>query len=176
LGGRSFTLGALAILLQPARKRAFCASFFPVLAEAADLAVTRRSFLNPEFGLIIAASLSQLFPERGDALELLEHLVETVVSNPQNLAVERVALVLRNWLDKRDLPLSQLIDEGWLTQEVVRPLPSDADIFLHRDEATAALTRVIHSGPAQASAEDLRSLDQLICLEASELLEQWVYA
>ena len=172
-GGRSFTLGTLASLLQPGLLNPLDDTFIDILTKASELAVAERSFLNPEFGLIISASLSQRFPTRTDLPEHLEYLATSVIHSPQNLTVENVAHSMLEWLDHRTEPLDQKISRHWLAHQVIRPLPADADIFLHIEDAEESVKQILEFGLEGVSPKDLILTDQLIRLRSSELIGKW---
>jgi hypothetical protein len=172
-GGRSFTLGALASLLRPSLNLPFDPAFIDQLEQVAALAVRRRTYLNPEFGLLIAASLSERFPDRASPRLLLSNLVGEVEQHPQNERVQRVAHRLNLWLpQRRNVPLEGIFDCAWLERQVVRPLDRTSPIFSQPREAERAAARVAEHGLIGASAEELRLSDEMVRLKTSDLLQR----
>ena len=173
-GGRSFTLGALSSLLYPKITNKFDPAFISTLTRAATRAIEQRTFVNPEFGLLIAASLVQHFPERNDLPGLVEHLVKMVAANPQNLQVESIARRLHDWLDRRWVPIEGLFPVGWLTDQVIRPIEQDAEVFLDLEAADNAVNHILKNGVMGATPEELNLIDQLTRLKAVDQLSKWL--
>src|SRR5580692_1493040 len=172
-GGLSFTLGALTALLRTRRQLPTHSSFIPHLADAATRAITSRTFITPEFGLLIAAALHDRFPSHPDVSGLVEHLVLRV-DQPQNSTVALVANRINRIGYASGRPLSSYFSDIWLAEQIKRPLYRDADIFLDRAEADAAAARAVKAGVASADPKDLDLADQLIRLKASILLDDWI--
>jgi hypothetical protein len=170
MGGRSFTLGALANLLRPGLKMPLDRSFVTDLSDAAERAMTKGTFLNPEFGLVIAASLCERFGEASD-WDLLEYLVS--LRSP-NGTVSLISSRLRRWLEDRHSPLQRVIKPEWLVAQVVRDLPVNAEIFLKMDEVEAVAALVPSRPPSLVSAEELDAYDQVVRRDASALLDDWL--
>lgn len=170
-GGRSFALGALASLLRPSLNIPFDSTYISELETAALLAIHRRTFLNPEFGLLIAAALCERFPKRRSVRRLVDELIIQVIDDPQNVCVKHVAVQMREWLPQRNsVPLETAFNWSWLEQQVVRPLPRNTPIFLRRAEAELAVHRLDH-GLLGTSAREQYLADQMIRLDASRLLQ-----
>ena len=117
---------------------------------------------------------AERFPHGSDVADLLQHLAQEVLADPQNLTIESVARWLLKWLNSKDVPLDKAIPGDWLALQVLRPLPSDAEVFLRRDEAEGAVMRAVENGVEGVTPEVLDLSDQLIRLRASQLLDEWV--
>lgn len=173
LGGRSFTLGALVALLQPSAQARVGHDSIPILVNAAELAIDRRSFLNPEFGLIILAELSDRFRDVSLPREALSELTQRVRRDPQNRRVLRVARVLENWLSA-PCPLQQLFSSEWLNRAIYRPLPSMSPALVDPEGVSAVVSHVLIQGLSGSSARDLKLADQFIRLRAGDILARWL--
>lgn len=172
-GGRSFALGALASLLRPSLNLPFDCAFIDQLEQAAAFAVRRRTYLNPEFGLLIAGSLSERFPERASSRLLLSDLVGEVIQDPQNKQVRSIAHRFNLWLPRRkSIPLEGIFDCAWLERQVVRPLDRTSPIFSQPSQAERAAARVAEHGLTGASVEELHLSDEMVRLKASDLLQR----
>jgi hypothetical protein len=174
LGGRSFTLGALISLLHVGTHNQVDLGLVARLEQAAEAAITRGTFLNPEFGLLIAALLCQQRPTQSHLSDLVRQLVITVIDKPQNPSVEKIARKVNNWLAYRSNPLDRIFSRQWITRQNIRPLPQDADVLVRPQEAEAAFEKGLITGPSGATAQELKFIDQLIRLEASYVLEEWL--
>lgn len=173
LGGRSATLGALISTLRPDLPYGFDIGFLPVLERAAQNAVTKGTFLNPEFGLLLLGSLIQRLPKQVHLIDLLEHLLDVVSCNPQSRRIAIVSRRLRPWLGARTTPLNMLFSDRWLTKQIVQPLAEDAEVRWNADEAESIFERSTQTGPASLTKRELRLVNEFIQLKASYLLSDW---
>jgi hypothetical protein len=174
-GGRSFTLGALAALLRTRRGLPIHSSFIPRLAEAASRAITARTFITPELGMLIAASLHDRFPQHPDVSGLVEYLVLEVQHAPQNPIIKSVAQRLSLSLGKTRRPLSTLFEASWVEDQITRPLCGDEFVLIDRNSADAATARALRAGVVGALPTDLQLADQLIRLKAYYLVDDWIW-
>jgi hypothetical protein len=172
-GGRSYTLGALASLLHPGLNHPFDAAFVDDLEKVVERAVKAGTFVNPEFALIVGASLVARFPDKSHLSDHIRDLTLWAVNNPQNSAIRRIALLLQRNFEQRESPVTNQLDPGnGIAKHILRPLRQDDEIFAKLEEAIAAAWRVVDSTPAGASQQDLRLFNQLTRFQASDLLQR----
>jgi hypothetical protein len=172
-GGRSYTLGALASLLHPGLNHPFDAAFIEDLEKVAERAVKAGTFVNPEFALIIGASLVARFPDKSHLSDHIRDLTQWAVNNPQNSATKQVALLIQRNFEQRETAVTNQLDRGnGIAKHILRPLRQDDEIFAKLEEAIAAAWRVVESTPAAASQQDLSLFNQLTRFQASDLLQR----
>jgi hypothetical protein len=171
-GGRSNTLAALACLLQPGLHHQFDRAFSNDLETAIHLAVTAKTFVNPEFALVIGASLVARFPAMSHLSDHVRCLTLRAFDCPQTPEVKRVAGLLKNNFEQHVIPLDRLVTGRWLAKGIVRPLRQDDDIFRRREEAVEAAWRIVQVTPARARLDDLALFNQLTRLQAIEQLHR----
>jgi hypothetical protein len=172
-GGRSYTLGALAGLLHPSLNYSFDGAFLDDLEVAIERAVTAGTFVNPEFALIIGASLVARFPEKSHLSDRMRDLTGRALRNPQNFAIKEVAALLQRNFEQRENAITHQLDaDNGIAKHILRPLRADDEIFAKLEEAIAAAWRVVNSTPAGASQQDLDLFNQLTRFQASDLLQR----
>jgi hypothetical protein len=169
-GGRSLVLGTLASLLRPGLRVPLDRAFVRDLREAAERAVTEGTFLNPEFGMIIAASIFQSLGGRRNR-NLLQHLTSI---EPQNDAVGLLIPRFRLWLKRGAPTLEEVIDPEWLVERVVQYLPANADIFRRPNETEAVAARVSTLSLYVIAPEDLDLYLQVVRRDASSQIDRWM--
>jgi hypothetical protein len=173
-GGRSFTLGALASLFRSDKGVSFGSEIIDRMIEAADWAIAKRTLLNPEFGLIILAELTERFPTRSTPSDALASLTEKVIQSPQNKNILRIARRLRSWLDADKRPLSTVVLRGWLERAAFRPLPSDSEVMADPEATVAAVQHVLTHGIEGSSASQLKMVDHVVLQKAGEVMRKWL--
>jgi hypothetical protein len=173
-GGRSFTLGALASLFRRDTGVSFGGEVIDPMIDAADWAITKRTLLNPEFGLIILAELVERFPTRSTPRDSLASLTEIVIQDPQNETLLRTARRLRAWLDADKRPLSTVVPRGWLERAAFRPLPSDSEVMADPEAAVAVVQHVLAYGIEGSSASQLQMVDHVVRKKAEEVMRKWL--
>jgi hypothetical protein len=175
-GGRSNTLIALTSLLRPNLGLTFDPAFLPSLQIAIDRAVTAGTYVNPEFGLILAASLAARFPKASHLSDHARDLAsKSLKATPtsQNCRLRRVAGLLEHHLGDRASPYPhQFTGDAWLTKMIYRPLRPDDEIFRRFDQAAETAWRIVASTPARADVADLNLFNELTRLQASSLLRE----
>jgi uncharacterized protein DUF4365 len=172
-GGRSYTLGALASLLHPGLNHPFDGAFVDDLEKVVERAVKAGTFVNPEFALIIGASLVARFPDKSHLSDRIRDLTQWAVTNPQNFAIKQVALLLQRNFEQRETVVTNQLDSGnGIAKHILRPLRQDDEIFAKLEEAIAAAWRIVDSTPAGASKKDLSLFNQLTRFQASDLLQR----
>lgn len=134
-----------------------------------------RTFIAPEFGLLIGASLHDRFPLHPDVSGLMKYLTDTAQTDPQNKAMSLVAERLRCALMRPTLSLSRSFGREWMEARLIRPLSTDSPIFTNRGEVDAATSRAVRAGVETASKSELELADQSIRLRASHILEDWLW-
>lgn len=171
-GGRSYTLGALAGLLNPRLDRAFDRSFLPAMEKAVDNSVTAGTFVNPEFGLIVGASLVLKFPDVSHLSDHIRDLACQAADEPQTMALKKVADAVVAHFCRREMPVLARRAHDGVAQHILKPLQQDDEIFAKLDEAIETAWEIVGLTPAAASSEQLDLFNQLTKFQASSVLDK----
>ena len=174
LGGRSFTLGAMASLFRRDTVVCFGSEAIDRMIEVADWAIAKRTLFKPEFGLIILAELVERFPTRSMPSYALASLTERVARDPQNQTLLKIASRLRAWLDADRTPLGRVVPIGWLERAAFRPLPSDSEVMADPEAAVAAMQHVLAHGVEASSPIQLQMVDHIVRKKAGEVMRKWL--
>jgi hypothetical protein len=173
-GGRSNTLIALASLLRPGPERLFSSDYVTSLQPALERAVTAGTYVNPEFGLIVGASLLGKFPRDNRLFDFVAYITEAGLNSPatdRNTRLHRVARVIKRYFDDRTRPHPiSLSTQSWIRAKIIRPLKQDNPIFLGITDAIEAAWRIVKTTPSQASTSDLELFDGLTRFQATDML------
>lgn len=169
-GGRSSTLAAVLALLASDPPKCPSSNVIPLLRSAASHAVQSNTFLNPEFGLLIAAYTADASRAPSDCA-FLESVARDALLEPRNKRVLFVANAVLQWLDSPGRPLSTIFARDELYESIVRPLPLDSDVRINPDLGPEAVRRILAAGVDTTSPDDLRIYDEHVRLKAAEFLK-----
>lgn len=169
-GGRSSTLAAVLALLACDPPKSPPSDVVPLLRSAALHAVQSNTFLNPEFGLLIAAFAADTSLVPADR-DFLESVARDALLAPRNNRVSFVANAVLQWLETPERPLSTIFTRDELHEAIYRPLPLGSEVRINPDSGPEAVTRILAAGVDTTSADDLRNYDEHVRLKAAEFLK-----
>ncbi|MDY6895266.1 MAG: hypothetical protein SVO01_07635, partial [Thermotogota bacterium] len=78
------------------------------------------------------------------------------------------------WMNNRQIPLGRLFPSDWITEQVVRPLKQDAEIFVNFEMAEDRANQLIKTKIIDVEADDINLVDQLIRFKALEKISEWL--
>ncbi len=168
-GGRSYTLGALLLLLNQAMGTPIGAETCSQLTHVIEHALTSSSFLNPEFALLAAGFVDERFGEtRSECGDLLREMAQKQAVSPRSPACHDVAKRMLSWIERRETPLERYFPESELLDAIVRPLPLAADVLADPEDAKDRAVEIMDIELAQRRDEQNYIYDEYIRFLADE--------